>query len=336
VTDDSENAVQIETIRRVKADRPAVAVAFLGDTAAFVLEEADILLVAAGVAERRITVHEGALLCASSDRTKLFTGGDDGRVLITGAGGDAQCVFEHPDGRWIDHLAVLPGGVAAWSAGKQVYCRREGQPDTVIQVPSSVGGLCFCASGSLLAIAHYNGVTLCDLEHDNTSSVLDWKGSHLNVSFSPNGKVLVTAMREPTLHGWRLEDRKDLPMPSYPVRVQSMSWTADGRFLATSGSDRLTLLPFQMDDNPLAQMPLLLAPYRTLVARVACHPSKSIVAVGYDDGLVLLVRVPDGAEIMIKAPDDNSISAMQWNDTGSQLGIATASGECRCVDMAGV
>jgi WD40 repeat protein len=334
VTDDSENEVQIETIRRVKADRPAIAVAFLGDMAAFVLEEADILLVAAGIDERKTNVHDGALLCASSDRTKLFTGGDDGRIVVTDAAGDTQCVFEQPDGRWIDHLAVLPSGLSAWSAGKQVYYRREGQPDTVIQVPSSVGGLCFCASGSLLAIAHYNGVTLCDLQQDNTSSTLDWKGSHLDVSFSPDEKVLVTAMREPTMHGWRLEGRKDLPMPTYPVRVQSMSWTADGRFLATSGSDRLTLLPFQMDDNPLAQMPLLLAPYRTLATRVACHPNKSIVAVGYDDGLVLLVRVPDGAEIMIKAPDDNSISAMQWSATGSQLGIATESGECRCIYMA--
>ena len=118
-------------------------------------------------------------------------------------------------------------------------------------------------------------------------------------------------------------------MPGYPTRVRSMDWTASGCFLATSGSDRLTLLPFQMQENPLARMPLLLAPYRSIVDAVACHPTKEIVAVGYGDGLVLLVRIPDGAEILIKAPDGSSISAIRWNGIGTRIGIASDNGQCR-------
>jgi WD40 repeat protein len=130
-----------------------------------------------------------------------------------------------------------------------------------------------------------------------------------------------------------MQTKKDLPTPSYPTRVRSMDWTASGRFLATSGSDRLTLLSFQLEDNPLARMPLLLAPYRSIVATVACHPTKEIVAVGYGDGLVLLVRIPDGAEIMIKPPDDGPISAMGWNAIGTQIGIASEDGQCRVVSL---
>ena len=42
---------------------------------------------------------------------------------------------------------------------------------------------------------------------------------------------------------------------------------------------------------------------------------------GYEDGLVLLVRIPDGAEIVVKSPDGSPISAMRWNETGTQLGL---------------
>jgi len=114
-------------------------------------------------------------------------------------------------------------------------------------------------------------------------------------------------MREPTLH----------------------DWTASARYLATGGSDRLVLLTFRSDDNPLARTPLLLAPYKALVARVACHPRKEIVAVGFDDGLVLLVRVPDGAEIIIKTPDASKITALEWNPTGTQLAVASENQYCR-------
>ena len=67
--------------------------------------------------------------------------------------------------------------------------------------------------------------------------MLEWKGSHLDVTFSPDGRFLVTAMQEPTLHGWRLADGKHMRMSGYAAKVQSMSWSADGKWLATSGAD---------------------------------------------------------------------------------------------------
>jgi hypothetical protein len=108
---------------------------------------------------------------------------------------------------------------------------------------------------------------------------------------------------------------------------------ADVACLANANQERPADASFQLEDNPLARMPLLLAPYRSIVATVACHPTKEIVAVGYGDGLVLLVRIPDGAEIMIKPPDDGPISAMGWNAIGTQIGIASEDGQCRVVSL---
>lgn len=333
MTPESADAVEIDNIRKLDADGSPVAVEFFADTAAFVLAEESVLFVPPSESEYRLPLHKGAILSSASDGRRLLTGGDDGRIVAVDEAGAATCIFADGKARWIDHLTAGHGKSVAWSVGKQVVCRASDGRQDAVQVPSSVGGLAFARDGSVLAIAHYNGVTLWEPQSDKPPFELAWKGSHLGVIFSPDGKVLVSAMREPTLHAWQLDEKKDLPMPSYPARVRSLDWTASGRFLATSGSDRLTLLSFDLQDNPLARMPLLLAPYRRTVVAVACHPTKEFAAVGYEDGLVLLVRIPAGDEILLKAPDESPISAMRWNASGALLGIGSENGPCRVISI---
>ena len=127
---------------------------------------------------------------------------------------------------------------------------------------------------------------------------------------SPDGKFLVTTMQEPTLHGWRLGDRKDMRMSGYGARVRSLGWSADGRWLATSGSTQLILWPFQGNDGPMGKTPRLLAPTEAQVEAIACHPKQEVVAVGYADGLILMVRIEDGAEVLARKPAAAPVTAL--------------------------
>jgi WD40 repeat protein len=134
-------------------------------------------------------------------------------------------------------------------------------------------------------------------------------------------------MQEPTLHGWRLADRQHLRMSGYSARVRSLDWTKDGRWLATSGADQLILWPFQSKDGPMGKQPRILAPLDSRVSIVACHPKQDIVAVGYADGTVLLVRIEDGAEILVNKPTAASVSALAWDRAGATLAFATEDGQ---------
>ena len=199
----------------------------------------------------------------------------------------------------------------------------------MLEVPSTVGGLAFAPKGLRLAIAHYNGVTLW-FPNAQSRAGDSWNGrARISVSaFSPDGQFLVTAMQEPTLHGWRLADRQGHADVGLLARACARSaGPPGGKWLATSGSTQLILWPFQTKDGPMGKTPRILAPVEAQAEVVACHPKQEVVAVGYADGLVLLVRIEDGAEILARKPGAAPVTALAWNATGKLLAFGTEDGE---------
>ena len=334
MTDQTQNTPSVvERTRVVMAGAPVVAAHFLGRTAAFVLGEEAVLLVPAKGDEQRLAVHAGGILSAASDGVWVITGGDDGKVFVTGEKGDSKLVAADAKQRWIDHVATGPDGAVAWSAGKSAYVMPgKGEPRS-LDVASTVGGLAFAPKGVRLAIAHYNGVTLWFPNAKAAPEFLEWKGSHHHVAFSPNGQFMVTAMQEPTLHGWRVVDAKHMRMSGYSARVRSFAWTAGGKWLATSGSEQLVLWPFQSKEGPMGKQPRMFAAFAVRATVVACHPKQEVVAVGYADGTILMVRIDDGAEVLAKKAGDAPVSALGWDAAGGLLAWGTESGAAGIVDL---
>jgi Anaphase-promoting complex subunit 4 WD40 domain len=322
----------VERTRAITTEVAAVAAHFLGEIAVFVLGEAALLLVARDGQARSVAVHNGAILCSAAADDRVATGGDDGKVVATDAQGASEALASDAKHRWIDRVAIGPGALA-WSAGKQAFARTGKGGEHAIEVGSTVGGLAFAPKGLRLAIAHYNGVTLWFPNLHADPEMLGWRGSHRDAIFSPDGRFVISSMQEPTLHGWRLADRKDMRMSGYAARVHSFGFTADGKWLATSGSNQLILWPFQGRDGPMGKTPRILARAESQAEIVACHPKQNVVAVGYADGLVLLVRVDDGAEILVRKPAGAPVTALAWNASGSMLAVAAEDGKAGLIDL---
>ncbi len=162
--------------------------------------------------------------------------------------------------------------------------------------------------------------------------MFEWKGSHRGVTVSPDGKYLMTTMQEATLHGWRIADGKNMRMSGYSARVRSLSWTADGDYLATSGSEQLILWPFDGKDGPMGKQPTMLAPSpsQARVTAVACHPKQPVAAAGYSDGTVLMVRLDDGALVRVRDADQQPVSALGWNASGQVIAFGTEAAMPAC------
>ena len=101
-------------------------------------------------------------------------------------------------------------------------------------------------------------------------------------------------------------------MTGYPGRVRSMSWSAGGKGLATSGADTVIVWPFASKDGPMGKEPAMLAPLQARVTVVACHPKQDILAAGYSDGTILMVR--------LERRRRNS-GAPQWRRAGRGAGL---------------
>jgi len=332
----SDTVSVVERTRPIAIDGSIVAAHFLGRTAAFVLGEEAIVLAPPDGEPRRATAHDGAILATAADDGRVVTAGDDGKIGATDAEGVSSVLASDPKQRWIDHVALGPDGAIAWSAGKTAYVQAKATKKELraFEAPSTVGGLAFFPKGLRLAIAHYNGATLWFPNAAGAApEKLEWKGSHLGATVSPDGRFLVTTMQEPMLHGWRLIDRQHMRMSGYAARVMSLSWSAGGHWLATSGAGQLVLWPFQSKDGPMGKTPRLLTPSGHRIDVVACHPRSDVVAAGYNNGLVLLARIEDGAEILAKKPGEAPITALAWSGDGRLVAWGTESGEAGIIDL---
>ncbi len=313
-------------MRRIATGSPIVGVHFFARTPVFVLGE-EALLFAGEDGERRVNVHRGGILASAGDEKRIVTGGDDGHLVSTSAAGETKELAADEKKRWIDQIALGPDGAVAFSAGKVANVITAKGERRTFEAPSTVAGLAFAPKGFRLAVAHYNGVSFSFPNAAAKPEFFEWKGSHLAVTVSPGGRFLVTAMQEPMLHGWRVADSKHMRMSGYSARVRSLSWTADGSALATSGSEQLILWPFDGKDGPMGRQPALLAQSEARCVQVACHPKQPVCAAGYADGAVWLVRLDDGALMEARAADGQAVTALGWSRDGQVFAYGTENGE---------
>ncbi len=321
-----------ENVTPIEAGASVVAAGFLAGAPAFALGDGALLLAGAD-GERRVTPHgEAGILVAACDGNRFLTGADDGSLAATDARGETEVIATEKG--WIDSLAWRADGALAWSSGKNVRARDAKGEIKTFSAPSSVRGLAFFPKGYRLAVAHYNGASLWFPNVAGAPEFLEWKGSHLDAAVSPDGRFVVTSMQENMLHGWRLSDKKSMNMSGYPAKTRSLSWSHDGAWLATSGADGCVVWPFSGKDGPMGQPPRECGVRpNVLVTSVAFHPKALVVAIGYDDGWVLLVRLSDGAEILVRRTEEeaagerDAITDLAFDADGGRMVFGAKSGK---------
>ena len=93
--------------------------------------------------------------------------------------------------------------------------------------------------------------------------------------------------------------------------MKTLSWSAKGKWLASSGAPAAIVWPFQAKDGPMGKAPLELGTRgNIMVTAVACHPIEDVVAIGYADGMILAVRFADAKEVLLRRPGKGAITSM--------------------------
>lgn len=321
------------TLAPVAAGEFVVRAGFLKDIPYFALGDGSVCFVEGG--ETRVALHKGGLLAATEtlDGSALITSGDDGRILRLRHGEEPELLAERPR-KWIDLIAAGPDGAIAFASGRTAWVRQKDETEKEFAHDRAIGGLTFAPKGLKLAVSRYDGVSIWFVNAATTPTELEWKGAHFGISYSADGKYLVTTMQENALHGWRLSDSQDMRMSGYPAKVKSFSWSVKGRYLATSGANAAICWPFFGKTGPMGQTPLQLGTRGdSLVACVACHPKEDVVAVGYQDGMIMMCRFEDNAEVLLRRPGEGAISSMAWDGAGLRLAFGTEEGAAGTISL---
>ena len=76
------------------------------------------------------------------------------------------------------------------------------------------------------------------------------------------------------------------------------------------------------------------------VTRVAFHPKSLVVAIGYEDGWVMICRITDAAEILVRSTTesdakDRAISVLAWSADGGRLLFGAEDGAAGVLDVPG-
>jgi WD40 repeat protein len=315
-----------EHVVPVEAGAHVVAARWLSETLALALSDGRVLRWREGATEA-VEAHAGGVLCACGDGERLISGGDDGRVVATPAEGEPAELARDEKRRWIDAVTLSPSGSLAWNTGKTVHARDDKGRVKSLDVTTTPQGLVFAPKGYRLAIAQMNGVSLWYPNTEAKPEFLDWKGSHLDLAWSPDGRFVVSSMQENALHGWRVGDKPThMRMTGYPAKPRSLSWSHDGLWLASSGADAAIVWPFQ-GEGPSGKAPRECGARHARVTRVAFHPKALVLAVGYDDGCILLIRLTDASELLVRPPlRDSGITSFAWDKLGKRLAFGTEDG----------
>ncbi len=220
------------------------------------------------------------------------------------------------------------GGLIACSAGKVAHLLdASGGRKKSLEHPSTVTGLAFDAKGKRVAASHYNGASLWFVAAKTDSPrVLEWKGSHTGIILHPAAEAVVTTMQDNALHGWQLPDGQHMRMSGYPAKVASLSFSRNGRWLASSGAEVIVMWPF-FGGGPTGKPPRELGSGGSaLCTRVCCHPEHDAVAAGYADGSVILAEIGEPRVLTIAGPGRGAVSALAWSQDGGLLAIGTETG----------
>ncbi|TKT77611.1 WD40 repeat domain-containing protein [Aquamicrobium sp. LC103] len=322
------------TVAPLDLDGHCVAVAWLNDIPHFALADGTVHRLDNG--HKSVEAHDGLLAAAPAlDGAALITGGEDGKIVAVSSSGNVETLAEIGR-KWVSCVAAGPRGAVAFGSGRTAYVRLPDGTMKEFQHPRSVEGVAFAPKGMRIGVARYNGATLHFPAAEGKPAELEWAGAHMGITFSPDGNFLVTAMQENALHGWKLADGKHMRMSGYPAKVKSMSWSAKGRWLASSGAPAAIVWPFLTKDGPIGKAPQELGTRGdAMVTSVAFHTTDEILAVGYADGMVLAARVADAKEVLLRRPGKSAVTSMAWDGKGARLAFGTEAGDCGVIDIAG-
>jgi len=155
----------------------------------------------------------------------------------------------------------------------------------------------------------------------------DWGGASLIVSWSPNGRWVVTGDQTPSVHLYETNEGTPLYIQGYETKVKSLAWQTDSTWLATGGGRMITIWPCTGKKGPRNATPKQFLGHLKDVHALDFLPGQPVLASGGRDGLVLLWLADAGGDPSLIARRSAEVTSVRWSPDRISLAFGTADGE---------
>ncbi len=279
-------------------------------------------------ARRNVKVHSGAVPALYAYDEGFISLSDDGTLKTIATDGTVHD-FADFKGAWTEKMAVHVNGSVAVAVGRHVHLwtRRDAAPKILGPHEGSVTDIHFAPDGMGLAASHRDGVTLWAWPHFEPQPMrLAWKGAHLAVTISSDKRWVVTAMQEGAIHLWNVPIKRDYQMSGYQTKPTRMVWSADRKWLGTSGAETVVIWPFDKQ-GPEGREPIQLGwSNGAMVTALAAHHEEPVMAAGFGDGAVILLDLMNKKAFNAAAPSGHIVTTITFAPTGGAFLAGTAQG----------
>lgn len=271
----------------------------------------------------------GTLAVAWQPRGDAFvSSGQDGRLVWWDCASAEARVERRPSRAWTTQLAFASDGTLASAAGKQVSLWRAGLEPVHEFAPleATVTSLGWDKPGRDLVAAVNGGLAVYRIDPPRyTVRHYRWAAPCLSAAFSPNSRYLATGTQDGTVHFWHLATGKDSQMRGYPAKVDVLSWSSDGRWLATPAGDVLVLWDFG-GKGPEGSRPLQLAGHTDRIECLAFQPGGSFLVSGGRDWRLSLWSPGKATTALDAHLTDSEPSSLRWSPDGRFVAVGERGG----------
>lgn len=273
----------------------------------------------------------------SPDGKHIASSGQDGKAHIYEVSKYAKlATIDHGNDTWVEHIAWHKRSERILSAAGKCL-KLSGLDGVLIQQfenhKSTIADVSWNpAAPDLFATSSYNGVRLWSMSQSNHKRHLEWKGSLLNIAYSPNAKILAAGCQDGAAHVWLLPSGEDLFMNGYPTKVRELSFDSTSRFLATGGGPEVIVWDFS-GKGPSGSKPELLAGHEGFVSVLSFAPKGLCLASGGADGQVRVWDLSNRKKVLVNKEDDSTVTNLVWNGDSTKLAASFASGRIAIFDL---
>ena len=295
-----------------------------------------VIEVATGITLWVRSAHEKGLhtLCWQPGASVLASCGQDATVRLWKISREPQLtLFDEwtinaGGNAWIEHLQWRPDGrQLAVASGRRVFLfSSEGMPQGCCDFPeSTVSAISWRPAGAQLAVSGYGGVRLFDvLDLNSKPRKLNWKGSLLSLSWSPDAKIIVAGCQDNSLHFWRLPEGHDAMMSGFLYKPVQLCWSRDARWLTSGGSSKLVLWPFDKK-GPEGRAPISIEWHEKPISALATAAGSRWFASGCRGGEVAAWRQLSDTSPAARMQLPNRVECLAWSPVKNGKSLAAAS-----------